>query len=239
MSSINFSVICCYYNELNILKKKFNKFDEFSSELNFDHEFIFVDNNSTDGSKEFLKKEEQKKRKNFIFIFNDENIGKGGSIKNALSLTDKEYAIIFDIDEYELLDLKKVYDIIKNEDHDFLVGSRILKNQKNFIYKKNYYGVKLITAIINYLFNIKLTDSAGATKMIKISEYKKYSFETTKFDFEFDVLCKFAKENKKISEFYSSYEPRTYSEGKKLRAFKDGFTILIIILRNFFRNNDK
>ena len=100
MSSINFSVICCYYNELNILKKKFDRFEKFSSELNFDHEFIFVDNNSTDGSKEFLKKEEQKRNKNFVFIFNEKNLGKGGSIKNALSLTDKKYAIIFDIDEY-------------------------------------------------------------------------------------------------------------------------------------------
>ena len=237
--SINFSVICCYYNELNILKKEFDKFDKFSSELNFEHEFIFVDNNSTDGSKEFLKNEERKKNKNFFFIFNKKNIGKGGSIKNALSITNKKYAIVFDIDEYELLDLKKVYNIIKDEDHDFLVGSRILKNQKNFIYKKNYYGVKLITAIINYLFNIKLTDSAGATKMIKLSEYKKYTFKTNKFDFEFDVLCKFAKDNKKISEFYSKYNPRTYSEGKKLRAFRDGFTILITILRNFFGNNEK
>ena len=83
MSSINFSVICCYYNELNILKKKFDRFEKFSSELNFDHEFIFVDNNSTDGSKEFLKKEEQKRNKNFVFIFNDKNMGKGGSIKKC------------------------------------------------------------------------------------------------------------------------------------------------------------
>ena len=48
-----------------------------------------------------------------------------------------------------------------------------------------------------------------------------------------------AKDKKKISEFYSKYDPRTYSEGKKLRAFKDGFTILITILRNFFKNNEK
>ena len=51
--------------------------------------------------------------------------------------------------------------------------------------------------------------------------------------------AKFAKDNKKINEFYSNYDPRTYKEGKKLRAFKDGFTILIIILRNFFGNNEK
>lgn len=239
MSSPSFSIICCFYNEINILQKKFNKFFEFSSKLNFDHRFIFIDNNSIDGSKEFLKKEEKKKIKNFSFIFNDKNIGKGGSIKKGLLETDKEYAIIFDIDEYELLDLKKINKIINVESFDFLVGSRIFENKANFIYKKNYYGVKLITLIINFLFNLKLTDAAGATKMIKMSEYKKYFFLTNKFDFEFDVLCRFAKNKKKINEFYSQYAPRTYKEGKKLRAFKDGFTILKIILINFFINNEK
>ena len=240
MSKINFSVICCYYNELNILQKKFDQFHKFSSKINFDHEFIFVDNDSYDGSKEFLIAEKKKNKKNFFFIFNENNLGKGGSIKKALSLANKKYAVIFDIDEYELLDLVKIFDILKSEDHDFLVGSRIFKEKKaNFIYKKNYYGVKLITAIINYLFNLKLTDAAGATKMIKVSEYKKFAFTTNKFDFEFDVLCRFAKNNKKINEFNSNYEPRTYKEGKKLRAFKDGFTILIVILKNFFKKYEK
>jgi len=235
MSNLNFSVICCYYNEINILQNKFNKFLEFSSTLEFDHEFIFIDNNSQDGSKQFLEKEKQKKIKNFFFIFNDKNIGKGGSVKKALSLSNKKYAIIFDIDEYELLDLNKIYNILKNEDYDFLVGSRIYKNNANFIYKKNYYGVKLLTKLINFLFNLNLSDAAGATKMIKLSEYKKFLFKTSQFDFEFDVLCRFAKNKKKINEFYSSYKPRTYKEGKKLRAFKDGFTILKVILKNFFK----
>ncbi len=239
MRNPSFSIICCYYNEINILQKKFYKFFEFSSKLDFDYKFIFIDNNSSDGTKEFLKKEEQKKRENFFFIFNDKNIGKGGSIKKGLSVTDKEYAIIFDIDEYELSDLRKIYDIINREDFDFLVGSRIFKNKANFIYKKNYYGVKFLTFIINFLFNLNLTDAAGATKMIKMSEYKKYFFLTNKFDLEFDVLCRFAKNKKKISEFHSNYEPRTYKEGKKLRAFKDGFTILIVILKNFFLKNEK
>ena len=81
IKSINFSVICCYYNELNILKKEFDKFDKFSSELNFEHEFIFVDNNSTDGSKEFLKNEERKKNKNFFFIFNKKILVKEDLLK--------------------------------------------------------------------------------------------------------------------------------------------------------------
>ncbi len=239
MSSPSFSVICCYYNEINILKKNFDRFFEFSSKLDFEHKFIFIDNNSTDGSKEFLKIEEQKKRENFSFIFNDKNIGKGGSIKKGLSVTDKDYAIIFDIDEYELSDLKKINDIINREGFDFLVGSRIFQNKAHFIYKKNYYGVKFITFIINFLFKIKLTDAAGATKMIKMSEYKKYSFLTNEFDFEFDVLCRFAKNKKKINEFHSVYKPRTYKEGKKLRAFKDGFAILKVIIINYFMNYEK
>ena len=58
--------------------------------------------------------------------------------------------------------------------------------------------------------------------------------KTNGFDFEFDVLCKFAKKGHKISEFPIKYFPRSIAEGKKLRAFKDGFFILWIILKNFF-----
>ena len=98
MSKINFSVICCYYNELNILQKKFDQFHKFSSQINFDHEFIFVDNNSFDGSKEFLTTEKEKNKKNFFFIFNEKNLGKGGSIKKALSLANKKYLFSLAID---------------------------------------------------------------------------------------------------------------------------------------------
>ena len=129
----------------------------------------------------------------FNFLFNDTNIGKGGSIKKCAALSKGEYILIFDIDEYLTKDLIIADSILnKNKNIDFLVGSRI-SHQKKFIYKKNYYGVRIMTMIINLLFNTNISDSAGATKIFKKSIYDKFKIKTNGFDFEFDVLCKFAK----------------------------------------------
>ena len=47
------------------------------------------------------------------------------------------------------------------------------------------------------------------------------------------VLKEFAKNGSKISDFPIEYFPRSISEGKKLKAFKDGTKILISIIRNY------
>ena len=83
MSNIKYSIICCYYNEINILNRKFVNFIEETKKFPFIHEVFVCDNNSNDGTKEFLKKIEEKKIKNFNFIYNNSNLGKGGSIKKC------------------------------------------------------------------------------------------------------------------------------------------------------------
>ncbi len=233
MSKFKYSIICCYYNEINILNKKFHNFIKETKKLPFSFEVFICDNNSKDGTREFLKKIELKKMSQFNFLFNDTNIGKGGSIKKCAALSKGEYILIFDIDEYLTKDLIIADSILnKNKNIDFLVGSRI-SHQKKFIYKKNYYGVRIMTMIINLLFNTNISDSAGATKIFKKSIYDKFKIKTNGFDFEFDVLCKFAKNGYKISDFPIEYFPRSISEGKKLKAFKDGTKILISIIRNY------
>ena len=166
-------------------------------------------------------------------MYNEKNLGKGGSIKKCIDLSKGEFIVIFDIDEYLIKDLIKADNFLKNDDQImFLVGSRII-NQKKFIYKKNYYGVRIMSMLINFLFKTKVSDAAGATKIFKKNIYDKFKYSTNGFDFEFEVLCKFAKNGFKVSEFPIEYHPRSFEEGKKLRAFKDGFYILKTIVKSY------
>ena len=103
-----------------------------------------------------------------------------------------------------------------------------------FIYKKNFYGVIALTSLINKLYNLKLTDAAGATKLFKLDLYKKTKIFTSGFNFEFELICKFAKKKFIINEYPSTYNPRTYAEGKKIDPWKDGIKILLTIIRSYF-----
>ena len=93
--------------------------------------------------------------------------------------------------------------------------------------------VFFIIPIINCFFKTNLTDSAGATKIIRKKKFDEINIFTNGFDFEFDLICKFAKLNYIIDEYPVKYNPRTFNEGKKIRAVRDGIKILITILLNF------
>ena len=228
------SIICCYYNEINLLESKLKPFIDYLQKKKLEIEVIIVDNNSNDGSSEFLKKmSEEQNDINIKFIFNNKNLGKGGSIKKACLNASGKIACIFDIDEYSYEDLFKGIDYFKDNNIDLLVGSRILE-KKIFIYKKNLYGVIALTTLINKLYNLKLTDAAGATKLFRLDLYKKTKIFTSGFDFEFELICKFAKKEYIIKEFHNNYDPRTYAEGKKINPWKDGVKILLTIIRSYF-----
>ena len=228
------SIICCYYNEINLLKKKLHLFVDFIKEEKLDTEIIIVDNNSSDGTTEFLTNLSQKEDYQDIqFIFNTSNLGKGGSIKKACSIASGKLACIFDIDEYSHADLLSGIKYFENHNVDLLIGSRILENKK-FIYKKNLYGVIALTSLINRLFNLNLTDAAGATKIFKLESYNLTTIYTSGFNFEFELICKFAKKKFIINEYPNEYDPRTYAQGKKISPFKDGIKILITIIKSYF-----
>ena len=232
MHEPSFSIVCCFYNEINILNEKFMNFINNIYNSNFDFEIIVCDNNSNDGSKDFLKKIE-KENSNIKFIFNSKNLGKGGSVKEAIKISNKEFIVIFDIDEYFIEDLILGFKILKkNNNVDFLIGNRIHKNNQ-FIYKKNFYGVKFISYIFNILYNQQIKDTACATKIFSKKFYQKYQFFDNGFDYEFEVLSKFAKHNAIIDQFDVDYKPRTFKEGKKLKAFKDGSMIFKTILKSY------
>ena len=233
MHNIDYSVVCCFFNEKQILKNKFNEFLEKTKKSPFSYEVFVCDNQSNDGTFEFLKEIESKNPKNFKFIFNSSNLGKGGSIKKCVSYSKGKYIVIFDIDEYAYEDLILADSILKkNKDIDFLVGSRSLK-RNNIIYKTNYYGAKVLSNLINLLFKTNIKDAAAATKFFRKEIYDSLKVKTTEFDFEFDVLCKYAIKKCNIVEFPVQYSPRTIEQGKKLRAFRDGLMILQTILKNY------
>ena len=134
-------------------------------------EIIVVDNNSTDGSAEVIKK--FLKFKNVKLILRKKNMGYGPSIDEGTRIAKGKYIYIHYSDlEYDIKTSMKMLRIAKQKNLDAVFASRLIKKLKNkniinIIIERPYYLASFIlTKLINILFKKKFTDIIG-TKLYK------------------------------------------------------------------------
>ena len=224
------SIIVCVYNEISFIEKSFSELIKSCESKKTDYEIIIIDNNSSDGTKDWLKSLTHKRVKK---IFNKINLGKGGSIKKGIEMSEGKYLIIFDPDqEYEVQSIWDCLDKIKTSNAMCVLGSRLLNDTKTYKYALNYYGVIFLSKVINLLYKTNLTDTATAIKCFNSDFIKVIPLKSNGFNLDFELVCRTAITGGKIEEVSVNYFPRSKSEGKKIRAFKDGFESILVILRD-------
>lgn len=231
-----FSFICCIYNEINVAPTQLNNLIKIIKKNNLEEksEIILIDNNSSDGSREWINSiSNNLVRKKF----NNINIGKGGSIKVGIKESRGVIGIIFDLDgEYKAEDAIKGCKLIKKTNSIICLSSRVLNKKKpNHIYFINYLGVIFLTKIINLIYKVNLTDAATGLKIINIEFFKKNIPSFNGFNVDFELICLALNKKKSIVEFTGEYIPRTIKDGKKIKALPDGISSLAAIIITFIR----
>ena len=217
------SVIMPAYNEKDTILTALERVKA----VEIEKEIIIVDNCSTDGTRELLQQINDDTR----IIFQPENFGKGTSIRTAIPYCVGDYAIIQDADlEYDPQDWHRLVGLALEKDLDAVYGSRVLGGPKA-IYTHFYWGVSFLTFLTNLLFKANLTDVATACKMVRTSVLKELELNCAGFDLDFELTDKLLKNGYQIAEVPVSYQPRSFEEGKKIRA-KDGLKALFTILRD-------
>jgi dolichol-phosphate mannosyltransferase len=228
------SIVLCMYNEIRSIEKAFLNLDKQCIEKSISYEIILVDNNSNDGTKEWVAACDAD---NVIKIFNEKNLGKGGSIKRAIRVASGKYFVIYDPDqEYEPAAIWDSIEKMEVTNAECVLASRTLGGRKEYKYLVNYYGVMFLTALINILYGTKLTDSATAVKCFNLNFLKRIKLVSNGFNLDFELVCRVAKMGGLIEEVQANYFPRSKSEGKKLKVFKDGILSLAVIIRLRFIN---
>ena len=112
-----------------------------------------------------------------------------------------------------------------------VLGSRILGGKPNYIYYHAFLGVRLLTAVTNILYGSKLTDVATAIKLVRSDVLKSLNLVGEGFELDFELVDKLLLAGHNIHEVALSYSPRTYAQGKKIRAI-DGLRALRVIVRD-------
>ena len=220
--------IGCFNERETILKAI-----EEAKSINIDKEIIVIDNCSTDGTKEILKKLKQDEF--FKIIFHSKNMGAGYSAQEAIKLARGKYFYGPGADlEYKMSDVYRMIEKAEREKLDAVLGSRLL-DKKNIskiklIKERPYWlGTFIATSLINFLYGKNFTDVIGI-HLVKTKVLRELNCSFRGQAFTFEEVSKLCKRKYQIGEVSISYTPRTRKEGKTIKAI-DIFPAIWAILK--------
>lgn len=226
------SVIIPVYNEINTIGKLVRLVVSVPTEK----EIILIDDCSTDGTRELLKKKYQDSSANIRIVYHEENLGKGAAIKTGLSWAKGEYAVIQDGDlEYDPNDYIKLINAAEDYAAEVVYGSRFLKTWRSTTFL-HFLINKFLTIVTNMLFGSRLTDMETCYKMIRTDILKGLNIESDRFEIEPEITAKLLKKGFEIKEVPISYKGRSYHEGKKITWY-DGIVTLFTLFKYRFSRN--
>ncbi len=169
----------------------------------------------------------------YVKVYFQSGNGYGNSLKEAISSCETKYFCIFNADgSFEQKDLLKMYNLIKN--NEFVYTTRYEKNggseDDTLI---TLVGNKIFSKLGNIFFSLKISDILYTYLMGKTKSFKKLNIESNDFRFCVELPIKMQLSNMKYK-CIPSYEYKRIAGKKKVSAFKDGFLILLEMLRLFF-----
>ena len=229
---INLSVIVPFYNEDQFLEESVNRLlsnDIYSS-------IYLIDNNSNDNSYKIAKDLETKHEKIELYK-TKKNKGKGAALGFSRNFIKTSHVVIHDADlEYFPEDIIEMFDLAQTNENSLILGSRFIGSKKREnIYLRTYLANKVMSSFFSFVNFYKVTDVATCYKLMPSNFFVNTLLKENGFSIEIELLSKFLKYNKSILEVPIAYEGRSYSEGKKIKAF-DGIQYLLNTIKYRFLN---
>ena len=158
--------------------------------------------------------------------------GYGNALRTGINQVETDFFCIFNADgSFDPKDLDEMYQILDKNNADFVFCSRYGKNagsdDDTFL---TYVGNKIFTLLCNIFFKLRITDVLYTYVMGKTEKYKSLNLESNDFTFCVELPIKAKFNNFRLLSL-ASYEKSRLAGIKKVNEFKDGFLILISILR--------
>jgi glycosyltransferase involved in cell wall biosynthesis len=195
-------------------------------------EIIVVDDGSKDGTRDTLRILDGKE--NVRVILHERNQGKGAAVVTGLRAALGDVLLIQDADlEYDPRDYPVLLQPIEEGKADVVYGSRFLGAPHRVTMFWHLMANRMLTFMTNILYNTILTDMETGYKVFRREVIENMKIRAKRFDFEPEFTAKVLKRNYRIFEVPISFNPRDYSQGKKIKL-KDAFEAVWTLLKYRF-----
>ncbi len=222
------SVIIPIYNEANTVKTIIERVQA----TGLANEIILIDDGSTDGTRALLSTINGKQ--DIRVIFHSKNQGKGAAVRTGISAATSEVILIQDADlEYDPRDYPALLKPIEEGIADVVYGSRFLGGPRRVVMFWHMLANQLLTFATNFLYNTILSDMETGYKVFRREILQGITLRANRFDFEPEFTAKILKQHARVYEVPISFNPRDYSDGKKIK-FHDAFIAIWALVKYRF-----
>ncbi|MFQ3675163.1 MAG: glycosyltransferase family 2 protein [Endomicrobiia bacterium] len=218
MTDYELSVVLPCLNERLSIGICIEKIKKVFEENSIKGEIIVVDNGSTDGSVELVRKEFP-----FVKLFFEYEKGYGSALRRGIEESQGKYIIMGDADDtYDFLEIPKFLKYLR-EGYDLVMGSRfkgkILKGAMTWSHR--YIGNPILSGMLRLLFGGKVSDAHCGLRGFSKEAYKIMGLHTTGMEFASEMVIHSLKKRLKIVDVPISYYPRKGES--KLSSFRDAW----------------
>jgi len=222
------SVIIPIYNEVESIREIIKRVNE----TKLAWEILLVDDGSIDGTRDLLKELDGKD--NIRVILKEKNEGKGSAVTIGMQEAKGDVLLIQDADlEYDPRDYPILLKPLEEGIADVVYGSRFLGGPRRVAMFWHMIANYMLTFMTNILYNTILSDMETGYKVFRKNVVEGMTIHAKRFDFEPEFTAKILKRKFRIFEVPIAFNPRDYSQGKKIKL-KDAFEAVWTLLKYRF-----
>ncbi len=209
------SIIIPVFNEKNYILETLRQIEALVLP-GLEKEIIFVDDGSTDGSREILSGLKDRAK----IVLQPKNRGVGAAMRAGIGAATGDYILRQDVDlEYAVSNIPGLLRPLIEGKADAVYGSRVLGGHES--HSKFYHAC---TIAVNFLFfNLlywnRIYNFTTAAKAFRREVFGRITLVEDGFETESEISAKLLRSGFRVVNVPILYKPRTYAEGKKMRWY--------------------